>query len=133
LSEQRPILIVGAGLAGLAAAYRLGERPYALVEAEASAGGLCRSVRAGGFTFDYTGHLLHIKRPENRELLFGRVGEQSFLRIDRRAGVYSHATFTDYPFQVNTHGLPKSVVRDCVMGFAETLQSPADLGDDPSF
>lgn len=133
MTEARTILIVGAGLAGLAAAHRLGDRPYRLIEAEDSAGGLCRSIRTGGFTFDYTGHLLHIKRPEIRDLVFGLVGEQSLLRIDRRSGVYSHGTFTDYPFQVNTHGLPKWVARECVMGFAETLQKRVDLGEDPSF
>jgi protoporphyrinogen oxidase len=127
------ILIVGAGLAGLSAAYHLDEQPHVLVEAEDRAGGLCRSLRSGGFTFDFTGHLLHIKRPEIRELVTRLVGEDAFLRIDRRSGIYSHGTFTDYPFQVNTHGLPKPVVRECVMGFAATLQRPRILAEQPSF
>ena len=63
----------------------------------------------------------------------GSLTTRTFLRIDRRSGVYSHGTFTDYPFQVNTHGLPKRVVRECLMGFADTLQQPIDLGADPSF
>src|SRR5262249_9712386 len=128
-----PVLIVGAGLAGLSAAYHLDGRPYLLVEAESTAGGLCRSVRSGGFTFDYTGHLLHIKRPHVRDLVRRLIGEEAFVRIDRRSGVYSHGTYTDYPFQVNTHGLPKRVVRECVMGFAATLQAPLATSEDPSF
>jgi protoporphyrinogen oxidase len=128
-----PVLIVGAGLAGLSAAYHLDGRPYVLVEAEDGIGGLCRSLRAGGFTFDFTGHLLHIKRPEVRDLVRRLVGDEAFLRIDRRSGVYSHGRFTDYPFQVNTHGLPTAVIRECLMGFAETLQAPVDLGESPSF
>jgi protoporphyrinogen oxidase len=127
------ILIVGAGLAGLSAAYHLKGEAQLLVEAENSAGGLCRSVRAGGYTFDFTGHLLHIKRPEIRELVHQLIGGEAFLRIDRRSGVYSRGTFTDYPFQVNTHGLPKSVIRECVMGFAATLQAPAPRSDGESF
>ena len=128
-----PVLVVGAGLAGLSAAYHLGPRPYAIVEAEGEAGGLCRSLRRGGFTFDYTGHLLHIKRPEIRELVARLVGEDAFLKIDRRSGIYSHGVYTEYPFQVNTHGLPTAVVRECVMGFAATLQRPAAIAEDASF
>jgi protoporphyrinogen oxidase len=128
-----PVLIVGGGLAGLCASYRLGRRPHRLVEAEDSAGGLCRSVRHDGFTYDYTGHLLHIRRPEIRELVLALLDESAFLRIDRRSGIYSHRTLTEYPFQVNTHGLPKAVVRECVTGFAQTLQGSIPLGEDPGF
>lgn len=127
------VLIAGAGLAGLSAALHLGGRPYRLVEAAESVGGLCRSVRERGFTFDYTGHLLHLRRPEIRDLVLSLVGEDRFLRIDRRSGIYSHGTYTEYPFQVNTHGLPKSVVRECVMGFAETLQRREPPPPDPTF
>src|ERR1044072_8578745 len=57
----------------------------------------------------------------------------AFLAIDRRSGIYSHGTYTEYPFQVNTHGLPKRVIRECVMGFAATLQSDAPAARDASF
>jgi protoporphyrinogen oxidase len=131
--ERDAVLIVGAGLAGLSAAYRLGDRSYVLVEREPEVGGLCRSIREGGFTFDYTGHLLHMKRPEIRDLVFDLVGEPAFLKIDRRSGIYSHGAYTEYPFQVNTHGLPRAVVRECVMGFLETLQQLRTSEDDASF
>lgn len=132
-SERDPVLIVGAGLAGLSAAFHLADRPYVLVERELEIGGLCRSVREDGFTFDYSGHLLHMKRPEIRQLVFELVGEATFLKIDRRSGIYSHGTYTEYPFQVNTHGLPRKVVRACVMGFLETLQTRREARGDASF
>jgi protoporphyrinogen oxidase len=127
------VLIAGAGLAGLSASYHLGQRSHRLVEAEDRAGGLCRSVRRDGFTYDYTGHLLHMRRPEIRELVYRLLDERAFLHIERRSGIYSHGTLTEYPFQVNTHGLPKAVVRECVNGFAQTLQGPTLHRDDPSF
>ncbi|MGH7820773.1 MAG: NAD(P)-binding protein, partial [Candidatus Binatia bacterium] len=73
------IVIAGAGLAGLSAAYHLGDRNHQLVEAEDRVGGLCRSVRSGGFTFDFTGHLLHVKRPEIRELVDRLLGADAFV------------------------------------------------------
>jgi len=60
------VLILGAGLAGLSAALQLGDRDVAVVERETEAGGLCRSFRKGGFTFDCTGHLLHLRDPALR-------------------------------------------------------------------
>ncbi len=117
------ILIIGAGLAGLSTAYHLSDRPYRVVEKEKEAGGLCRSYRMDGFTFDWTGHLLHFRQPAIRELverlLAGQLEQHS-----RRSYIYSYKTYTEYPYQVNTHGLPPDVVRECLMGFIATLTAP---------
>jgi len=39
----------------------------------------------------------------------------------RRSAIYSSGVITPYPFQVNTHGLPSAVVRDCLLGFVQAL------------
>jgi len=83
---------------------------------------LCRSVISDGFTFDLTGHLLHLRRPEIRDLVSGLLPEAAFNRIDRRSFIYSHGVFTPYPFQVNTHGLPAEVVAECLVGFVEAVR-----------
>lgn len=118
------IAIVGAGLAGLSAAYHLSGLPYRLYEREQEVGGLCRSYRKDGFTFDYTGHLLHFRQAEIKALvetlMAGKLQKHA-----RRSYVYSHRTYTEYPFQVNTFGLPPDVVRECLMGFIATLIKPA--------
>ncbi len=117
------IVIVGAGLAGLSAAYHLSGVPYRLYEREWEVGGLCRSYRKDGFTFDYTGHLLHFRQAEIKalveELLAGKLQKHT-----RQSFIYSHRTYTEYPFQVNTFGLPPEVVRECLMGFIATLTHP---------
>jgi protoporphyrinogen oxidase len=114
------ILIVGAGLAGLSAAYHLSGFPYRLFEREQEVGGLCRSYKKDGFTFDYTGHLLHFRQAEIKALvetlLAGKLQKHA-----RQSFIYSHRTYTEYPFQVNTFGLPPVVVRECLMGFIATL------------
>ena len=97
------IVIIGAGLTGLSAAYHLEKKgffDYTLFEKESEPGGLCRSVVQEGFTFDYTGHLLHINDPYF----------QSF--IESLQDVY-----TRYPFQINLFGLPVETIADCIEGF----------------
>ncbi len=115
-------VVIGAGLTGLSAAYHL-EGGALVLEREAEPGGLCRSVTQDGFTFDLTGHLLHLRRPEVRDLVARLVPEESFNRIERRSFVHSHGVFTPYPFQVNTHGLPPEVVVECLVGYVEAVRN----------
>jgi protoporphyrinogen oxidase len=115
------IVVVGAGLTGLSAAHHLGGDVLVL-EREGEPGGLCRSATVDGFTFDLTGHLLHLRRPEIRDLVGRLLPEEAFNRIDRRSFIHSHGVFTPYPFQVNTHGLPREVVAECLTGFIEAVR-----------
>jgi len=127
------IAIVGAGLAGLSAAYHLGDRAYRLFEREAEAGGLCRSYQVNGFTFDMTGHLLHFRQAAIKALIEGLLAGRLERHV-RRSFIYSYRTFTEYPYQVNTYGLPPEVVRDCLLGFMATLGPSASRnGAGPSF
>ena len=113
------ILIIGAGLAGLSTAYHLGNNNlYQICEKEGEAGGLCRSYELGGFTFDYTGHLLHLRNEYTRALVETLLPDRLTSR-DRRASIYSQSVLTPYPFQANLYSLPKEVVRDCLVGFIE--------------
>jgi len=125
------ILIVGAGLAGLSTAYHLHGVPYKILEREQEVGGLCRSYVKDGFTFDYTGHLLHFRQTAIKALvetlLAGRLQRHA-----RKSYIFSHDTYTEYPFQVNTHGLPPEVVRECLLGFIATLsESSSKPADEP--
>jgi protoporphyrinogen oxidase len=127
------ILIVGAGLAGLSAAYHLGDRPYRVLEKEKEAGGLCRSYQMDGFTFDVTGHLLHFRQAEIKALVEGLLAGK-LAKHSRRSFIYSHRAYTEYPFQVNTYGLPPEVIRECLLGFIATLTNPsATPPEDRSF
>jgi protoporphyrinogen oxidase len=115
------IVILGAGLAGLAAAGQLrraGRNDLRVIERESRPGGLCRSEQVDGYTFDYTGHFLHFRRPEVQTWVTGLVGD-NLQKVIRRAWIYSQGVYTPYPFQANTHGLPADVVKECVLGFIE--------------
>ena len=58
---RRPVVILGAGLTGLSAAYHLTAKRSLLVERAAEVGGHARSERRDGYTFDVTGHWLHLR------------------------------------------------------------------------
>jgi len=122
------VLILGAGLAGLSAAWHLRGRDLLVLEKEPEVGGLCRSFREQGFTFDLTGHLLHLRDPSIRnwalELLPG-----GWEQLQRSAWIHSLGVLTPYPFQVNTAGLPLEVRLECLLGFVETLREPALRGN----
>jgi protoporphyrinogen oxidase len=122
------VLILGAGLAGLSAAWHLDGHDALVLERQDEVGGLCRSFRNDGFTFDCTGHLLHLRDPGVRawamELLPG-----GWKHLLRSAWIHSHETLTPYPYQANTAGLPLDVRLECLLGFIETLRSPAGPAD----
>lgn len=128
------IVIVGAGLAGLSAAYHLRGMPYKILEREREVGGLCRSYVKDGFTFDYTGHLLHFRQTAIKALVESLLPDR-LQRHARKSYVFSHDTYTEYPFQVNTYGLPPEVVRECLLGFIATLTQSASTPsvESPSF
>ncbi len=111
------MLILGAGLAGLSAALRLGGG-YRLVEKADRPGGLTRGHLRAGFRFDQTGHWLHLRDPSMRALA-EELLPAGWLEVRRRAAIFSCGVFTRYPYQVHTHGLPPEVVAENVLGFIE--------------
>jgi protoporphyrinogen oxidase len=114
------IVIIGGGLAGLSAGHHLAEYDPVVFEKEGAIGGLCRSFHQDGFTFDCTGHLIHLKNAYTKELV-ARLLPDAFNAHERLAAIYSKSTTTPYPFQANTYGLPPEVIRDCVVGFVESM------------
>jgi protoporphyrinogen oxidase len=122
-SNAKPVLIIGGGLAGLSAAFHLKKTKNVLIERETTPGGTARSFRIKGFTFDFTGHLLHLHTPYTKKLIT-RLLNNNFFSCVRSAWIYSHNTYTPYPFQANTHGLPDRVVKECVLGFIEAQSKP---------
>jgi protoporphyrinogen oxidase len=118
------ILIIGAGLAGLSTAYHLGSRDYQVCEKEQEAGGLCRSYLKHGFTFDYTGHLLHTRQDYTRRLLDQLLpGRLSAHR--RCASICTQGVLTPYPFQANLYKLPREIIKECLVGFCRAVEARA--------
>ncbi len=118
-------VILGAGLAGLSAAYHLAE-PFVLFEAEPEVGGVARSSHIGGFTFDHAIHVLYTKDVYASQLIRSLLGD-NFRALQRSAWIYSSGTITPYPYQTNLFGLPASVIFENLMGLFEARMAPAGL------
>jgi len=107
-------IIIGAGLAGLSAAYHLG-RDYRVLERDGEVGGLCRSITTKGYTFDLAPHIFFT----GSQYVNGLVNELlngDLIRQRRRAYIYTLGTYVEYPFEVNLHGLPQKVIDECIEG-----------------
>ncbi|MDD5097390.1 MAG: FAD-dependent oxidoreductase [Candidatus Omnitrophica bacterium] len=117
---KKRILILGAGLTGLSAAWHLQERGIdcKVFEKESEVGGLCRSKTKKGFTFDYDGHLLHFRNKHSLNLV-KKVLSGNLVKHHRNALVYSHNRYIPYPFQANLHNLPSEVIKDCLNGLIQ--------------
>lgn len=118
-------LILGGGITGLAVAARLSEisspsssAETLIVEKSPFAGGLCRSVVKDGFTYDYSGHLLHLRRAEIRKWVFDML-DGNLSEVSRDARIHSEGRLTKYPYQMNLWGLSVSTVKECLSGIVD--------------
>lgn len=118
-------LILGAGLSGLSLAYHLekkGEKNYLLLEATDKVGGLCKSIRKEGFTFDLSVHMLHLKNEEIINLVKNLLGDE-LISIDRKAGIFLNERIIPYPIQYNLYHLDEETKKKCLAGAVEVSKN----------
>ncbi len=98
-------LILGAGPAGLSFAASLllnGEDSFTILEANASAGGLCRSVMVDGAPLDIGGgHFLDTKRPLVNKFLFKFMPEDEWNLYTRDSRIEIFGSYINHPFEAN--------------------------------
>jgi protoporphyrinogen oxidase len=114
-------IIIGAGLSGLSLAYYLekkGDKEYILLESSHQVGGLSKSTRKEGFTFDFGPHNLHFIHPEIAELVKELLGEELVLN-NRKAGILLKGKVIPYPFQYNLYHLDEEIKAECLKGVLE--------------
>ena len=93
------VVIVGAGPAGLTAAYELTKRGVAstVLEADDVVGGISRTAQRDGWRFDIGGHRFFTKVKAVDDLWFEILGSENFLRRPRKSRIYYKGKFFDYP------------------------------------
>jgi protoporphyrinogen oxidase len=120
-------LVLGAGPAGLTAAYRLAGagRPVIVLEADRQVGGLAKTVEIDGYRFDLGGHRFFTKSAEVDALWHEVLGDEFLLR-PRLSRIYWRNRFLDYPLRgpdvIRKLG-PVELTR-CVASYARSALTP---------
>jgi protoporphyrinogen oxidase len=93
------VLIVGAGPAGLTAAFHLHKYGVAstVLEASDQVGGISRTVVRDGWRFDIGGHRFFTKVPEVEQTWHEILPDQDFLMRPRKSRIYYNGKYLDYP------------------------------------
>ncbi|MFK7990648.1 MAG: NAD(P)/FAD-dependent oxidoreductase [Sandaracinaceae bacterium] len=107
-------LVLGAGISGLSFADWVDGDDYVVCEADSEIGGYCKTIQQDGFTWDYSGHFFHFRRPEIEKYLVERMSEQRILEVDKVSRIYWKGEHVDFPFQKNIHQLPKQDFLDAL-------------------
>jgi protoporphyrinogen oxidase len=96
-----PVVVIGAGPAGLTAALDLTQRahPTTILEADSVVGGISRTVEREGWRFDIGGHRFFTKVAEVEKRWKEILGAQDFLRRPRLSRIYYRGRFFDYPLK----------------------------------
>ena len=98
--ENAPVAVLGAGPAGLTAAYRLVQRrvPVVVFEAGEQVGGLARTETRDGYRFDLGGHRFFTKSEEVEALWEELLGEELLVR-PRLSRIYWRGRLIEYPLR----------------------------------
>ena len=121
-AEPGRVVIIGAGPAGLTAAYELGKRGTTAVvlEADDTVGGLSRTVERDGWRFDIGGHRFFTKVGRVRDLWHEILPAEDFLVRPRMSRIYYKGKFYDYPLRalnaLRNLGVVEAV--RCVLSYA---------------
>jgi len=107
--------VLGGGISGLALSYFLGPDAEVL-EADQVCGGLARSFRKDGFSYDYGGLILFSRDTEILEFML-RMLDGNVERYFRNNKVFYNGRFVKYPFENDLAALPKEETFDCLYHF----------------
>ena len=113
--------ILGSGMAGVGASYRLRQEkvPHVIFEASAHAGGHTSSHHEpGGFVFDEGPHISFTKNPRMQELFAAHVGGD-YQVIHARVNNFWQGYWIKHPAQCNLYGLPTDLVVKIIKAMVE--------------
>lgn len=121
-SESAVSVVIGAGPAGLTAAYDLTKHglPVAVFEADDVVGGISRTVERDGWRFDIGGHRFFTKVGRVEELWHEILPDEDFLLRPRMSRIYYRGKLFDYPLKAGNalKGLGLVEAARCIGSYA---------------
>ena len=124
--EAPKIVVLGTGMAGMGAAYRLHQEGIApdLYDKNPYYGGHTMSFRyETGFLFDVGPHISFTKDTRIQELFADSV-EQRYETIQISLNNYWRGHWPEHPVQLHLFGMPEDVVIKVISDFVEERQAP---------
>lgn len=126
-SRSERVVIIGAGPAGLTAAYELIKLrvPCVVIEKNNHVGGIARTEQYKGFHFDIGGHRFFTKVPEVESIWHEIMGDE-FLKVHRLSHILYEKRFFYYPLQfadaLRKMGIPSSTL--VLLSYVQARLSP---------
>jgi len=114
-------LVIGAGPAGLTAAYELSKLNVqsTILEADIVVGGISRTINHLGYRFDIGGHRFFSKVPLINKLWREMLGEELLLR-PRLSRIHYNDHFFDYPLKLTNALIGLGIVEAALVGLSYT-------------
>ena len=114
-------IVLGGGVAGLAAAYRLCKagKSVLVLEKDKRIGGLAKTLNINGFLFDYCAHRFHSANPIVMQEMRDLMGP-NFLQHRQKSRIYLFNKYLKYPFEMQNllRAMPKLEAARCAFDFA---------------
>src|SRR4051812_20276154 len=116
--DDRRVVVIGAGPAGLTAAYKIMKAGDAhnvtILESDAIVGGISRTEQRDGWRFDIGGHRFFTKVTQVDELWWEILGAENFLTRPRQSRIFYRGKLIDYPL------VPMNALRS--LGLVEAIR-----------
>lgn len=113
------LTILGVGLSGLSLAYFLQDREEVesidLIEKDGEPGGLCRSLKKDGYTYDIGPHIFFSRDKEILQFMLDMLPARNDLR--RSNQIIYKGRYIQYPFENDLSKLPEEELNYCVTSF----------------
>lgn len=120
VNKKTDVCVIGAGPAGLSAAYVLSKNDVDTVVLEMSdqIGGISRTVEHNGFRFDLGGHRFFTKDEEVEDFFREVLGDE-IIWVDRSSKIYYHGKYFDYPLKPTNalFGMGIGTTAKCILDY----------------